>query len=155
MKRVVWIAIAAMCMGLGACTGPNTSLSTLQFTDDTVAFPDTYRDDAARVLANMPGAANNPNLTISAPQTTLGVTAVSPRRWYVCVRGITPPGPPPTRLKPLLELASNALDPASTTGSYDAVLFFRGSGRPTVKLAFDAPLCRSGTYAPLETPTPL
>ena len=155
MKLTFWIAIAGICLGLGACTGPNTGIATLQFSGDTVAFPETYQADAARVLSTMPGAANNPNLSISAPQTTLGVTAVSPKRWYVCVRGITPPGPRPTTWRPLVDVARTYLDPASNADSYDAVLFFRGSGRPTVKLAWDAPLCRTASYAPLETPIPL
>ena len=152
MKRTRMIAMACAIAMLGACAGPNTGISTLQFSGETVPFPDDYQAAAIRVLRSNPGFANNPNLSISTPLPTLGVTATSPRRWYACIRGITPPGPPPTRLKPLLEMAGNALDPASVAGSYDAVLFFRGSGLPTVRLAYDAPLCRVASFAPLTLP---
>ncbi|MET0905444.1 MAG: hypothetical protein ABWY10_05150 [Tardiphaga sp.] len=155
MKLTFWIAVAALCTGLAGCTGPNTGISTLQFNGDTVAFPEDYQADAAKILANTPGASNNSSLTISTPQPTLGVTALSPKRWYACVRGITPPGPRPTTWRPLVDVARTYLDPASNVGSYDAVVFYRGSGRPTVRFAWDAPLCRGGSYAPLETPTPL
>jgi hypothetical protein len=123
-KLLLTTALAGL---LAGCADTNTGLNNLQFSGDSQAFPANYRDVAAHAMAGIPVAAGK-TLEVSYPQPLLGTTATDPKRWYVCVRGLATP---------------------VTTGIYEAIVIINAPYPPAVTEAFDAALCKTGTYAPL------
>lgn len=143
LRLLLTLACAA---ALACCSGANTGVSNLQFSGAAEPFPADYQARVLRYLGEQSGA----GVSVSYPQTTVGETALSPKRWYVCVRGTTPPGPPPTRLKPVLEAAHDLLRSRADPRSYDVVLVLRPSGTVSAIKGFDAPLCADGRYEALS-----
>lgn len=138
--------LLAMVLGLTGCSGgSNSSISTLQFTGAEEPFPADYAARAARYL----GEERTPGVLVSYPRSVVGETAVSPRRWYVCLSGVQPPGPPPSRAKPVLEAAFDLFRPGAARGVYNVIVFLRASGTASALRGFDSPLCADGRYEAL------
>jgi hypothetical protein len=135
------------------CSNHNVSPHTLQFSGDTVAYPEKYQAEAARIVRDRkadPGFAR-----ISEPQLTLGETAFSPKRWYVCVRGISAPKPKSNRPPPAAEIVERWITSRQPARIYDVLMIFSGRERPSVREGFDSPLCRDQTYVPITAEPPL
>lgn len=148
--RITAIILALV---LSGCSGMNLTPSTLQFSGQTMAFPDTYQSEAARVVQQQNG--DPAQVTVSYPRTTVGLNALAPQRWYVCVRGITPK-PTKATLPDVGEFAQRIVDPAGHTGIYDVLLFFSAKGaRPSVRTGTDSDLCRDGQYERLTAEPPV
>ena len=139
------LLILACAAALAACSGANSGVSTLQFSGAAEPFPSDYQARVLRYLGEQPAT----GATVSYPQTTVGETAFSPKRWYVCLHGLAPSGPPPTRLKPVLELAHDLVASRPVSGVYEVVLVLRASGTVSAIKGFDSPLCASGRYEAL------
>lgn len=86
---------------------------------------------------------------VSYPQATVGETALSPKRWYVCLSGVQPPGLPPTSAPPLLDAATALVQPGSRRGVYHVLLILRASGTVSALKGYDSPLCADGRYEAL------
>lgn len=129
------------------CASTNTALHNLQFSGDAETFPADYQERAAKYVADLPAAGS---LIVSYPETTLGVTAPGPKRWYVCIRGLEPQTEAETGLKPVLEMVEGMLSPRSGGPIYEVILIMRDSGVTTAIKAFDSPLCRAGRYESLR-----
>lgn len=138
---------------LAGCTGPNTTMATLQFSGATVTFPQNYQREAARVVSQR--GFDPASATVSYPRPTLGATAFQPQRWYVCIRGASI-AQRPDRLPKAFEILDQAIDPRSTAGIHNVVLIFGSDGRrPSERGGFDSPLCRDGQYEPITAKVPL
>lgn len=137
--------LLAFVMLLGGCSGSNTGLQNLQFSGEAEAFPADYSARALRYL----GAQMGPGVAVSYPRTIVGETALSPRRWYICLRGLAPPEPAPRAAKPLLEAAVDLMQSGSGEGVYDVIVILRASGAVSAIKGFDAPLCAGGRYEAL------
>mgnify|MGYP003635642175 CR=1 FL=1 len=130
---------------LAGCTGANTSLNTVQLSGAEEAFPADYQARALRYL----GEQDRAGIQVSYPMTAVGETAFSARRWYVCLAGLTPPAPPSTRLKPLVEMATDVVRPNPNPTVYHVILILRPGGSTTAIKGFDAPLCADARYEAL------
>jgi hypothetical protein len=124
----------------------------LQFSAEALPFPDNYQVEAARIVSQK--RADPQKATVSYPRQTLGVSAFSPQRWYVCIRGVSEK-PKPDRLPKAAELAARWLDPQTDQGTHNIVLFFGTTVRPTAREGYDSPLCREGQYEPITAEPPL
>ncbi|MBS3847105.1 hypothetical protein KD146_00205 [Devosia sp. BSSL-BM10] len=132
----------SLCLTIAACSGANTGLHNIQFSGAAEAFPADYQVRARRYL----GAEAGLTVAVSYPRLTLGETALSPKRWYVCLRGLEPTGSAPDGFRPVLEIAENMMSAQSRPGTYDVVLVLRASGTSTAIKGYDSPLCREGRY---------
>lgn len=145
MIRVTSILLLA---GLASgCASTNSAMHNLQFYGDAETFPADYNQRAAKYVAGLPVGGR---LTISYPEMTLGETAASPKRWYVCVRGLAPQLPVETGLKPVLETVEGMLDPKQGGPIYEMILIMRDSGVTSAIKTFDSPLCGAGRYEGLR-----
>lgn len=141
-------------MLVAACAGPNSSLNTLQFSDETVPFPKNYQVEAARVVRDRSG--DPASVLVSYPRPIIGATMIGPQRWYVCLRGV--PAPAPSASPPMAaELAAQWLfQQRPENRRFDVVLIFsRDSGRPSIKTGLDSPLCNDGAFEPLTAAPPV
>lgn len=141
--RVLLILAVYLVAGCSPTTAP---INTIQFSEETLPFPDNYQAEAARIVAER--RADPSDASVSYPQTTLGLSALSPRRWYVCVRGIS------DELKPQQiptpgAIIESWLDPRAEAGLHNVILLFGTNGRPVAKDGYDSPLCRDGLYEPI------
>lgn len=143
MKKI--LVILACALALYGCAGANTSLNTIQVSGGEEAFPADYQ---ARALAYL-GEQGPAGVQVSYPQTVVGETAFSARRWYVCLTGVTPPRPPVPRLRPLVDMAMNPGQPYRTAERYHVILILRPGGSTTAIKGFDAPLCADARYEAL------
>lgn len=143
MPRLLLI-LACVCV-LACCSGANTSMNTLQLAGTAEPFPDDYPTRALRYLGEDPAA----GVMVSYPQTTLGDTVFSARRWYVCLSGITPPGPAPKGAKPLFEAAADLTQANAGRGIYHVILILRANGAVSAIKGYDSPLCRDARYQAL------
>jgi hypothetical protein len=151
MRAIVFGLVAVL---LAACGPYNSGLNTLQFSSETVPFPQNYQIEAARVAATRPHAPGV-TLVVSRPQPTLGLNALSPQRWFVCIRGLASPAGPSRSWPKLDELVGQILDPAANPGNHDVILVFSGTARPTLRQGTDSPLCRTAVFEPLTAAAPL
>ncbi len=124
----------------------NHSIGSLQFNSETEALPENYAEIAARHVALRPTASP---LLISEPNTMIGKNVYSPRRWYVCVRGIAPKGNPSTII-PLTTRIENWLSPPASTDHYDIIVVFQEKLNSFVTEGFDSRLCRNAQFLPLS-----
>jgi hypothetical protein len=147
------IVLVLAMLTLAGCTGQNTNIATLQFSGSSEKLPDNYQVEAARVVATKT-VAGGQQVRVSRPQPILGVTAFSPKRWYVCVLGLAGPARP-SRIPSIYDAVMNVADPASNAGVYNLVLVFNEGRRPSVKTGYDSPLCRTAAYEPLTAKPPL
>ena len=148
-RRALPLGFAAI---LAGCSGHNVSPHTLQFSGEAIPFPANYEAEAARIVRDR--GVDPEAVRISEPQPTLGVTAFSPKRWYVCVRGIPNPQAKSSGLVPIDEMVDAWLAQTSGDGSYDILLFFSGSQTPSVREGFDSPLCRNRDYVAIRVAPP-
>ena len=146
MIKIVPILVLVSLMS--GCSSTNTAIHNLQFSGDAETFPVDYNARAASYVAKLPAAGS---LSVSYPETTLGETATSAKRWYVCVRGLQPQIPTPTGLKPVLELVEGMVDPGPENPIYELILVMRDSGSTSAIKAFDSALCKTGRYESLRT----
>ena len=137
---------------LAGCSGHNLSPHTLQFSGDTLPVPANYEREAARIVRDR--GAEPATVRVSEPQTTLGVTAFSPKRWYVCVKGIPAPQGKPQGPLPIDETVGGWLTPGSDDASYDVLLIFSGAPTPSVREGYDSPLCRNLNYHAITASPP-
>lgn len=129
------------------------SPSGLQFSKESVPFPEHYQQETARIVAKRD--ADRSLVTVSYPRNLIGATPLSPLRWYSCVRGLSG-AKKPERLPRIDELLQGVLDPAANQGTHNVMLVFNSdSARPAVREGFDLPLCRNGQYEPLTSAAPL
>lgn len=150
IKFLVACSSAAILLG---CSNHNVSPHTIQFASDTVSYPENYQVEAARIVRDR--KADPEFARVSEPQPTLGETAFSPKRWYVCVRGIPAPKPKSSSLPPVAEIVESWVTARPAGGVYDVLLVFSGRDRPSVREGFDSPLCQNQTYAPVSAEPPL
>jgi hypothetical protein len=130
---------------IAGCSGANTALHNVQFSGAAEPFPTDYAARALRYLGAQPTA----GVSVSYPQTTVGETALSPKRWYICLTGLMPPGPPSSTAKPLLDAAFDLARRDSSQGIYEVILVLRASGTVSALKGFDSPLCADGRYEAL------
>ena len=146
MIRVISVLLlAGLVFG---CASTNTALHNLQFSGDAETFPADYNARAAKHVAELPVGGS---LLVSYPETTLGETATSPKRWYVCVRGLAPQLAVETGLKPVLETVEGMVSPRQGGPIYELILIMRDSGVTSAIEAFDSPLCQAGRYEGLRS----
>ncbi|WP_224703616.1 hypothetical protein [Devosia aquimaris] len=143
MARLLIVSMLVAC--LAGCSGTMPGPQSIQVSGAEEAYPADYKARALRAL----GDAASPGMSISAPQLTIGESAFGPKRWYVCVRGVATTAKPPTKLKPVLDLAGDVMRPAASTGLYEVIVVLRGNGSASQIKTFDSPLCASGSYEPL------
>ena len=144
-------ALTILAAVVAGCSGQNTSLNRLQFSDETVPFPDDYQAQAARVVAD--GNVEVASVLVSYPQLTLGASAFEPQRWYSCLSGI--PAPVTTPRLPNVEEALGTLL-GSRSGVFYTVLVFSGSGgRPTIRSGYDSALCQDVVFEPITAEPPI
>jgi hypothetical protein len=139
---------AALLVG---CSNHNVSPHTVQLSGETLAFPDNYEVEAARLVRDR--GADPEFARVSEPQPTLGETVFSPKRWYVCVKGVPAPTPKSAALPPVTELVEQVFSPEA--GVYDVLLIFSGRQRPSVREGYDSPLCRDQSYRAIKAEPPL
>jgi len=121
----------------------NTGIGNVQMNNDAIPAPANYREAAARAVEGRP---TDGRLSISEPQPIPGEGILDPKRWAVCIRGLSPGNAKPPR-KPLFDF-SDMVDPPETTGIYEAIVVFYRNGVGKPKFTFDAPLCRHAIYRP-------
>lgn len=141
MRKIALVLLLA----LAGCTGQNTGPNTLQFNSETIPFPDDYMAAAAEVVS-MSRVAEGATVLVSRPQPTIGVSPTSPRRWYVCIRGLEPRRAPPDTLPPLVDAL---FQDRSREEQFDTVLIFAGPRSPSVEQGYNSVLCRDAEYAPI------
>jgi hypothetical protein len=122
---------------LAGCTDFAPSMGGAQFSGATLPLPADYRAIVGRAAAKFKVAPGQ-GLRISEPKTTVGVTALDPRRWYVCLAGVQPPAPRPGQ--------------SPSTGRYDTVAILEPIGPPGILHGYDSPLCRDATFSPFAVP---
>ena len=142
------ISILLLVSLASGCASTNTAMHNLQFSGAAETFPADYNERAAKYVAELPVGGS---LIVSYPEMTLGETATSPKRWYVCVRGLAPQLPVETGLKPVLETVEGMLGPKQGGPIYEVILIMRDSGVTSAIKAFDSPLCRAGRYEGLRS----
>lgn len=138
-RLILQISTVLALATLAGCSGGN-----LQFSGEVQPLPANYRTAALAAIEGRPRAGGE--LLISRPQTVVGQNVFSPRRWYVCVRGLKPPRAPvvgPDLLWPAVTRALGAPPPADI---YDAIVFLPAGREPWVIDAFDAELCRDVAF---------
>jgi hypothetical protein len=145
------VSVAATFLILVGCSSGIVSPHTLQFSGATLAYPENYQVEAARIVRDR--RADPEFARLSEPQPTIGETAFSPKRWYVCIRGIPASTPKSTALPPLTEMVENLYSPE--TGVYDVLLIFSGRERPSVREGYDSPLCRDQKYQAITAEPPM
>jgi len=134
------LILTATLLALAGCAGPNTDIRNIQFSGDTAPLPTDYQARAAKAVADLP-IAPGATLTFSEPRTVVGQTAFSPKRWYVCARGIAAPGAKPQGVKPITQFLDEWFAPAQSEGRYDVVVVFTAAGLTSLHKSFDAQLC--------------
>lgn len=134
------VILAAALLALAGCAGPNTDIRNLQFSGASAPLPADYRVRAAQAVADLPIEAGGV-VTFSEPKTIVGQTAFSPKRWFVCARGIAPAGPKPGGIKPLAQTIESWVAPPQSSGRYDVMVIFTAAGLTSLYKSFDAPLC--------------
>lgn len=149
-KFLVVSGVVGLLLG---CSNHNVSPHTLQFSGENVAFPENYQVEAARIVRDR--KADPEFARVSEPQPTLGDTAFSPKRWYVCVRGIPAPKPNSTRPPPVSEVVENWITSRQPSGVYDVLLIFSGRERPSAREGYDSPLCRDQNFLPITVEPPV
>lgn len=145
------LIILAGCLVAG-CSPTTAPINTMQFSEETLPFPENYQVEAARIVAQRRADTNG--ASVSYPQTTLGLSPFSPRRWYVCVRGVSDE-PKPERIPRPGDIIEGWIDPRAEAGIHNVVLFFGTTGRPTAKDGYDSPLCRNSQYEPITATAPV
>ncbi|MHA6731184.1 hypothetical protein [Devosia sp. A369] len=141
MRTALIGLVAALLCG---CSAQNTNFSTLQFSGETIPYPDDYKMRAARALERQV-AADVP-IQISKPKIVVGANAFGPQRWYVCVRG-APNSAPNRKKKPVWHIAEEWLDP--TIRRDELVLFYNATGVPSVRKSDGSPLCSDAEFETL------
>jgi hypothetical protein len=131
------VLAALLLLPLAACNGFSPSVGGAQFSSAVLPLPANYRAIIGRAAAKFKTAPGQ-TLGISEPKTVVGVTALDPQRWYVCLAGVLPPPPRPGQPAP--------------TGRYDTVAILEPIGPPGILHAYDSPLCRDATYSPFAIP---
>lgn len=150
MRLFVLVATTVL---LAGCTSPNTSLNRLQFSSDTLPFPDNYQSEAARVVAQR--GADASLARVSYPRTTLGTAVTAPQRWYVCVQGVST-APRPERLPNVEEFVGSLFASDAARDVHNVVLIFGTEGRrPSVREGYDSALCRDVAFEPITAEPPL
>ena len=145
--------VLILALALSGCASSGFLPNKLQLSKETMPFPERYQREAARVVQLRGG--DRERVTVSYPRTTIGQTAQSPQRWYVCVRGLTPP-PVEDGLPTVEEFAGTTLNPAANSRLYDVLLFFPADGAlPSVRDGYDSSLCRDGAFERLTAEPPL
>jgi predicted small secreted protein len=134
-----------LAFSLSACGTMNTGIGNVQVNGEAIPLPSNYKEAVARAIEGRP--MDGP-LLISEPTQIPGEGDFDPKRWAVCVRGLSPGKAKPAR-KPLLDL-SDVLDPPEATGVYEAIVVFYRNGIGKPKLVFDAPLCRQLVFKPAQ-----
>jgi hypothetical protein len=138
------ICIAALLVfTLSGCGTMNTGIGNVQVNAVAIPLPSNYKEAAAKAVERR--LTDGP-LLISEPTQIPGEGVFDPKRWAVCVRGLSPGTENPAG-KPLLDL-SDVLDPPNATGVYEAIIVFYRNGVGKPKLVFDAPLCRHLVFEP-------
>lgn len=148
IRSLTVVLVAGIVAG---CSGQNMSFNRLQFSAETVPFPDHYQAEAARVVAKRGG--DLPNTQVSYPREVLGASAFGPRRWYSCIRGL--PGPTPVAGRLLNVEDTIGIWTGHHTRVFDIVLFYSSEGRASVQSGFDSPLCRDAAFEAITAEPPL
>ncbi|HEY8575428.1 MAG TPA: hypothetical protein VIL88_03720 [Devosia sp.] len=147
----IWVLLFSVA-ALSACSGPNSGLNTLQFSQEAYPFPANYQIEAARLVRDR--GLDRHGISVSYPQQTIGSTVSSPRRWYVCLSGVPDPIDRSTRLPPLSEWIGGWMD--RQPPRYDLVLFFsEASRRPSVREGTNSALCRDARLEALTAQPPV
>lgn len=142
MKQIFVAAIAAL--ALSGCQTVNHSVGSAQWNFDTQAYPEDYREAAARAVAGR-STIDGSDLLISQPNTMVGQHAFAPMRWYVCVRGIEPRGTP-SQIYPLQRAIDDWIDPPLSADPFDVIVIFEdGKDWRTVQ-GFNSRLCRDAEF---------
>jgi hypothetical protein len=137
------IAVTAAALSLSGCGTMNTGISNIQMNDEAIPFPKNYKEVVAEAVE---GRSTDEPLLISEPQQIVGNGVFDPKRWAVCVRGLSSGNAKPAR-KPLFDI-SDLTDVPATTGVYEAIIVFYKNGVGKPKMAFDPPLCRHALFEP-------
>ncbi len=145
------LIILAGCLVAG-CSPTTAPINTMQFSEETLPFPDNYQVEAARVVAQR--RVDPKDASVSYPQTTLGLNAFSPHRWYVCIRGLSDLQKPEQIPRPG-DIIESWIDPRANAGIHNVVLIFGETGRPSAREGYDSPLCRNGQYEPITAVAPV
>lgn len=132
--------LATAAVLLAGCAGPNTDIRNVQFSGAENSLPVDYLGRAARAVDGLP-TAPGVEVTFLPPRTVVGVTAFSPKRWYVCAEGLASPGPKPSGTKPISHFTDEWLFGARPQGRYDVIVFFNESGLTSLLKGYDAQLC--------------
>jgi hypothetical protein len=137
-RLLVSFGLAALLVG---CSSNNAGTNTLQYSPEARDYPYGYQIEAARVVQERD--ADPGFVRVSRPMTTLGETVLSPRRWFVCVRGIPAPAPPSGFFAAVAQVFRAWFGPKDPGGIvYDVVLFFSGEQEVSIRDGFDLPLCQ-------------
>lgn len=140
-------------MLVAACAGSNSSLNTLQLSNEATPFPQNYQVEAARVVRNRSG--DPATVLVSYPRQIIGLTMMSPQRWYVCLSGMPAPAPS-TSLPRAADLAAQWVFKRGPENRFDVVLIFSREGsRPSVRTGLDSPLCNDGAFGPVAAEPPV
>ncbi|MET3900842.1 hypothetical protein ABIB57_004810 [Devosia sp. UYZn731] len=133
---------------LAACSGYN--INRVQFSGETIPFPENYQQEAARVVALNGGTISTAK--VSRPQETIGESPFGPKRWYSCISGTTEPEK--SGNWPNVENLVRGLVGVND-GIYNRVMFFSAqSRRPSVKSGFDSDLCKRAIFEPITAAPP-
>jgi len=141
LRSQLWPGLAALLLlPVAGCTDFAPSVGGAQFSGAVLPLPADYRAIVGRAAAKFKVAPGQ-SLQISEPKTTVGVTALDPRRWYVCLAGVQPPAPRPGQAAP--------------AGRYDVIAILEPIGPPGILHGYDSPLCRDATFSPFAVPKAL
>lgn len=151
MMRMSAALLAALLVA--ACSGPNTSLSTLQLSGDVVPFPENYQVEAARVVRDRGG---DPKVALASyPQQTVGMGIMTPKLWYVCISGLADPAAK-RDLPRVMDIVDQWVDVRARADRFYAVLLFSAEGRrPSVRTGTDSVLCRGVALEPITAEPPV
>jgi hypothetical protein len=128
------VVTALLALPLAACTEFAPTPGAVQLSGATYPLPADYRAAVARAAASLPMGSDR-TLGISQPQTMVGATAIDPRRWYVCLDGVTPPTATPPRGE-----------------RYDTIAVLEPIGPPIIRHGYASPLCTDASFSPLSIP---
>ena len=136
------LGLIALSVLLAGCSGPNTNISTIQFSGSTEALPANFAELATKAVEALPVSPGQA-VTLSEPRTIVGTTAFSPRRWYVCASGLAAPAPKPATPKPVLTYLDDLIFPPQSNGRYDVIVVFNALGHTSLIKSYDAVLCNA------------
>lgn len=136
---------------LAGCSAQNSTINRLQFSGATVAFPESYQAEAARVVLSRGGRIEA--VRVSRPQETLGASVFGPKRWYSCLSGLPAPTRAADRIPKLEDAISGGI--SAPVGRFDTILFFSTRGhKPSVRSGFDSPLCADAEFESIILASP-